>query len=108
MNIALEYLYRDCGNFKNYGKVVFANQRNLSAKEIHENLFSTVMAEPFFRASDLGLPDLYFKDFPYDPELDHESHEYYRVSGTKERTNDAADRDITDLLMAIEKKYRDW
>jgi len=108
MNIELEYLYRDYGNFKNYGTVVFANQRNLSAKEIHEKVLGTVVPEPFFRASDLGLPDLYFKDFPYDPELDHEFHEYRRVSETREPTNDAAERDITDILVAIEKRYRDW
>lgn len=101
MNIELEYLYRDCGNFKNYGKVVFANQRSISAKEIHEKLLSIVMPEPFFRASDLGLPDLFFKDFPYDPELDHELHEYHRVCETEEPPNDAANRDIVDLLFKI-------
>ena len=100
MNIELEYLYRDCGNFKNFGKVVFANKRKLSAEEIHEMLLSTVMPEQFFRASDLGVPDLYFKDFPYDPELDHELHEYHKVSETKEPTDDATERDITDLLPA--------
>jgi hypothetical protein len=105
MNIEFDYLYRDCGNFKNYGKVVFANQRNLSAKEIHERLLGAIMPEPFFRASDLGLPDLFFKNFPYDPELDHEFHEYYRVSETMDPTNDTVGRDITDLLLAIENKY---
>lgn len=104
MNIQFDYLYRDCGNFKNFGNVVFANKRNLSAKEIHEKLFGTAKREPFFRASDLGLPDLYFKDFPYDPELDHELHEYYGVSETKEPTNDAANRDISDVFLAIAMK----
>ena len=66
------------------------------------------MPEPFFRASGLGLPDLYFKDFPYDPELDHELHEYHRAAETKEPTNDAGERDITDLVLAMEIKYRDW
>jgi hypothetical protein len=108
LNIEFEYLYRDCGNFKNYGKVVFANRHNLSAKEIHEKILSTGMPEPFFRASGLGLPDLYFKDFPYDPELDHELHEYHRAAETKEPTNDAGERDITDLVLAMEIKYRDW
>ncbi len=107
MNIEFEYLYRDCANFKNFGKVIFANKRSLSAKEIDEELLSAAMPEPFFRASDFGLPDLFFKNFPYDPELDHELHEYRKVSETKKPTNDASDRDITDLLLAIEKKYRD-
>ncbi|MFZ1938228.1 MAG: hypothetical protein WBA18_05380 [Terracidiphilus sp.] len=108
MNIEFNYLYRDCGNFKNLGKAIFANQRKLSAKEIHEKLLSAVMPEPFFRASDLGLPDLYFKDFPYDPELDHELHEYRSVSETQEPPNDARNRDITELVSAIENKHRDW
>jgi len=108
MNIELEYLYRDCGNFKNYGKVVLANKHSLSAKEIHEKILGTVMSEPFFEASELRLPDLFFKNFPYDPELDHELHEYHRVSETKEPTSDAVGRDITDLLLEIEKKCRDW
>ena len=104
MNIALEYLYRDCGNFKNYGKVVFANHRNLSAKEIHKKVLSTTIPEPFFRASVLALPDLFFKDFPYDPELDHELHEYHGVCETEEPPNDAANRDIADLLLEINTK----
>ncbi|MGO9540608.1 MAG: hypothetical protein ACLPN2_08445 [Terriglobales bacterium] len=108
MNIEFEYLYRDCGNFKNYGRAVFANKGNLSAKDIHEKILSVLVPEPFFRAADIGLPDLYFKDFPYDPELDHELHEYYRVSGTKEPTNDSADKDITDLMLAIEEKCWGW
>ena len=108
MNIEFGYFYRDCGNFKNFGEVIFANKRSLSAKEINEKLLSTVMPEPFFRASDLGLPDLFFENFPYDPELDHESHEYHKVSETEKPTNDSFNRDITDLLLAIEKKYRNW
>ena len=61
MNIEFEYLYRDCGNFKNFGKVVFTNKRSLSAKRIHEKVLSAAIPELFFRASDLALPDLFFK-----------------------------------------------
>ncbi len=104
MNIEFEYLYRDCGNFKNFGKVFFVNQHNISAKKIHEKILSIVMPDPFFRASDLRLPDLFFNDFPYDPELDHELHEYYGVCETEEPPNDIAKRDIADLLFEIEEK----
>lgn len=108
MNIELEYLYRDCGNFKNFGKVVFANIRNFGAKEVHDKVLSLVVPEPFIKASELGLPNLYFQDFPYDPELDHELHEYYRVCETEKPTNDAANRDIEDLLSEIDRKWLDW
>ena len=47
MNIEFEYLYRDCGNFKNYGRAVFANKGNLSAKDIHEKILSVLVPEPF-------------------------------------------------------------
>ncbi len=108
MNIEFEYLYRDCGNFKNFGWVVFANNRGLSAEEIHKKILGAAVADPFFKASDLALPDLFFKDFPYDPELDHELHEYRRARETEEPPNDVANRDISDLLSEMVKEWRDW
>jgi len=31
MNVRFEYLYRDEGNFKNWGEIVFFNPRNINA-----------------------------------------------------------------------------
>jgi len=34
MNIIFEYLYRDAGNNKNFGSVIFSNHKGLSVEEI--------------------------------------------------------------------------
>lgn len=98
MNIELEYRYRDFGNFKNYGSVVFGNQSNLAIEEVDLAILELVGDDQTFVASRLGIPEMFFTDFPYDPDLDWEMHEYSRVSETDLPINDAQHRDICDLL----------
>jgi hypothetical protein len=98
MNVALDYRYRDLGNFKNYNSVVFANKLGLPAEEINNTLLELTGADHLFVAADHGLPEMFFKDFPHDPELDWEMHEYLSASETDLPINDASGRDISDLL----------
>jgi len=101
MNIEFRYMYRDMGNFKNYGEVIFGNRLNHNAEEIHKQIFRILGSDQIIKASDLRIPNLFFTNFPYDPELDHGMHEYFGVSETKLPVNDAEQRDITDILAKI-------
>jgi hypothetical protein len=98
MNVALQYRYRDLGNFKNYNSVVFANKLGLPAEKINNTLLELTGPDHLFFAADHGLPEMFLKDFPYDPELDWEMHEYLGASETDLPIDDATGRDILDLL----------
>jgi hypothetical protein len=102
MNVELEYRYRDWGNFKRYGSVVFGNQRSLTIDEISRRVSLASADGQFFNASRCGFPDLFFADFPFDPDLDHDSHEFCSVLETELPVNDAANRDILGLLLEME------
>jgi hypothetical protein len=102
MNIEFEYRYRDCGNFKKYGAVVFGNRNRLTVGEISQRVSFALADGQFFNASECGIPDLFFHDFPFDPDLDHDSHEFFGASETELPVNDAANRDILDLLLGLE------
>ncbi len=88
-NLKLNYRYRDAGNYKQFGSVVFSNSSNLSlnkaTKLIHEKLISS----EFFVPKEWKLPCLYLH--PYDPDLDHHYHEFENWEETFEQATDSRD-----------------
>lgn len=99
MSIRFEYLYRDAGNNKNWGEVVFANPRHLSAKAIAEMAAEALIDEYFFVARKVGVRNVHFPD--YDDELDHGWHEVHAFVGTSEAPTDEEQRDIEEFIEAI-------
>jgi hypothetical protein len=71
MNVEFGYRYRDYGNFKRYGSVVFGNLSGLSLEEIRRRMLGSVEEPQPFDPAQLRVPELFFKDFPFDPDLDH-------------------------------------
>jgi hypothetical protein len=102
MNIEFNYRYRDFGNFKRYGSVVFGNRRGITKEEIDEALLRLTGSDQAFRASELAIPEMFFTEFPYSPRLDWEMHEYCGVSETDAEIDDVRLRDIADLLAQME------
>jgi hypothetical protein len=102
MNIEFEYRYRDWGNFKRYGSVVFQNQHHLTIEDVCQRVQFALTDDQFFDASQLGIPGLFFRDSPFDPDLDHGLHEFCSVSQMEPSANDAHNRDILDLLLKME------
>jgi len=98
MNVQFEYRYRGLGNFKRYGSVVFGNQNGLPIDDINRLMLQLIGNDETFVASEVGIPEMFFTDFPYNPNLDWQMHEYCGVSQTDLPTNDAKGRDIRDLL----------
>jgi len=96
MNILFEYLYRDAGNNKNWGSVIFSNREGLSVEELTLKIRSGLIDGEFFEVDKLGVPPLYFDR--YDPELDHGWHEFFGIEETGEGVRDSHGRDIAELI----------
>jgi hypothetical protein len=60
MAIIFEYLYRDGGNFKNWGEACFKNEQGLSVEEIDARIRECLIDGMNFSAEKVGLPTLYF------------------------------------------------
>lgn len=95
-NIRMEYLYRDAGNYKFRGDVVFTNLRSLSVSEIESLARECLIDGAWFVTTHPSVPDLRPTDLDY--ELDHDWHEIHSFSETDAGVNDALDLDIEDFL----------
>jgi hypothetical protein len=96
MNIRFEYLYRDAGNFKNWGEVVFSNPNQLKVKFVMEMAEEALIDRAYFVASKACVPDLKFAQ--YDEELDHGWHEAYAFILTDDAPNDPQGRSIEKFI----------
>ena len=86
MNICLEYEYRDAGNFKNWGEIVFSNPRSLAPEVVTRMAEELLIDREFFVASSARVPDLHFPEWK--PDLDHERHRVVTFRSTAEAPND--------------------
>lgn len=101
LNLKLNYLYRDGANYKQFGSVVFENPDFLTPRKASEQLRQKLISNEFFVPQDWGLPRLQYH--PYDPEIDHDYHEFERFEWTEEEVTDK--RDLKEFLEVIEKGY---
>ncbi|HSF53529.1 MAG TPA: hypothetical protein VLA71_07250 [Algoriphagus sp.] len=99
-NLRLNYRYRDAHNYKEFGSVVFANPAGLSIKAATVLLREKLISEEFFVPQDWGLPRHHAR--PYDPEVDHEWHEFEEFELTAEPAQD--EREIVEFLEGVVKK----
>jgi hypothetical protein len=103
MNIRFEYLYRDAGNFKNWGEVVFSNPRDLDAELIIALADRALIDRAYFVANKVGVPDLHFPE--HHNELDHGWHEAHSFQPTLEAPNDREDRSIEEFLESMRSAH---
>lgn len=99
MNIKFEYLYRDSGNYKNWGEVIFSNPESISVDFLTENVQSILIDKIYFFAQEALVPDLHFKN--YDMALDHGWHEFNSFSETDEAPTDTKSRNVDDFLKTL-------
>lgn len=83
-NIQFNYLYRDAGNYKNHGSVVFSNPAILSLEEIDKTIRERLIEGVWFLHEEFGVPPLFFNDHDVNGE-DHGWHEYVGVEYTSEQ-----------------------
>lgn len=85
LNINFNYLYRDAGNFKQFGCVIFLNPNNLSVIELDNLIRCRLIDNEYFKHTKLGIPSLFFKDRNDD---DHGWHEYIDIELTDRNPTD--------------------
>ena len=100
MNVCFRYLYRDAGNYKQWGEIVFSNPRQISIDEVTLMAKKVLIDGEFFVADKANVPDLHFD--VEDEELDHNWHEVYSFVDTDAASNDTHVRDIETFIDALE------
>lgn len=107
MNVKFEYLYRDAGNFKSWGEVVFANPNGLAIDVIGSMAEKALIDETFFPdilhfdASKAGVPDRRFDK--YIPDLDHDWHEVSAFMLTDDPPNDPQRRKVEEFIESLQQ-----
>lgn len=96
-NIKFNYLYRDAGNYKEFGETIFTNQESKSLQEIELAIRKNLIEGEFFIPEKWNILRLTFDS--YSPELDHDYHEFESVEVTDENPTESID--ITTFLIGI-------
>jgi len=96
-NIQFSYKYRDAGNYKVFGHVIFANPNNYSLEFIENKLRASLIDSESFDPKDWKLPRLKFDDWV--PDLDHTWNEYENLEYTLEPPTQ--ERSISEFLEFI-------
>ncbi|MBE0680446.1 MAG: hypothetical protein IH589_00910 [Anaerolineales bacterium] len=99
-NIKFNYLYRDAGNYKIFGNVVFSNPEYLSLVEIKDSLEKTFIQKLFFIAKQIELQELFFEEFPLGDDISF--HEFNGIEITEELPNDSTKRTIREFIELVE------
>lgn len=95
MNLQFNYLYRDAGNYKNFGNIIFSNPDSITASDAESKIRYFLIDKNFFYAEKLNLQTLYFDDYSSD---DHALHEFESISETKSHCTDQQKRTIQNLI----------
>jgi len=104
LNIRMQYLYRDAGNYKQWGEVIFKNRRGSSPAALEDQVRSLLIDQDFFEAEVLNIPTLYF-DEPIS-DLDRQWHEFHSLEACEDAATDRTDRDIEELLNLLQSIKR--
>ena len=99
MNIKFSYLYRDASNYKRHYEVIFTNPNALRLEEIEKIIKDNLIEDYWFIAKEWELPDVHFKNYAWDNQIDHEWHEFESIKVTKEETNQRIN--IDEFLLRI-------
>ena len=99
MNIKFSYLYRDACNYKRFCEVIFSNPNELGLDEIEMIIKDNLIEDCWFIAKELKLPDVHFKNYAWDNQIDHEWHEFESIKEIKEETTESIN--IDEFLLRI-------
>lgn len=108
-NVELTYLYRDGGNYKKWGRVVFANPDRLDIASVETELRQALWVDGLFIARQIRVPEVFLwagDEFSSD---DHCYHELDGLRSTENKANDAHHRSISEFLAeAAQESRRGW
>ena len=99
MNICFSYLYRDAGNSKNWGEVIFSNMDNIEVGVLEREIRKVIIEEMYFVARKVDIPEVMFEK--HIASLDHDWHEFNSLANTIEGSDDIDIRDIKDFVESL-------
>lgn len=103
-NIRFNYLYRDAGNYKQRGSVVFANPDGLTIDLIAQALQNAFLQDGLFIAHQIRVPEVFFSAEGDATSDDHCFHEFESAEFTPEGPNDVHARSIGNFVAEVEKE----
>jgi hypothetical protein len=108
-NVEFNYLYRDGGNYKKFGRVVFSNPGQIACGVIEAALTEAFLEDGLFIADQVRLPDVFLfanGNLSFD---DHCYHEFDALRTTDKEPTDAYLRTISEFVSeVIEQWQRGW
>lgn len=84
-NIRFAYMYRDPGNYKLHGEVIFSNEKQIAVDEIRKQIHSFLSDGLFFITQQVHVEERFFDVVSHD---DHPWHEVVTVEATSDPTFD--------------------
>jgi hypothetical protein len=84
-NIQFNYLYRDGGNYKKYGSVIFANPGDVDVGKVEVLIQTKLIDQTWFYRNHWQLPNLRAQTF--NPDTDPTWHEFESLSPTHQAAN---------------------
>jgi hypothetical protein len=108
-NVEFSYLYRDGGNYKRFGRVVFSDPEQISCGAIIGALTEAFLEEGLFIADQVRVPEVFLfanGELSFD---DHCYHEFDAVRATEKEPNDLHMRTISEFVSEVtEQGRRGW
>lgn len=96
-SIKFNYLYRDSGNYKKYGFVIFSNPQNIELSEIDPLIRSELIDGEWFYAEDWRVPEIFLETFDF--KTDPTWHQFENVEYSEASENES--EDIAAFIMRI-------
>jgi hypothetical protein len=108
-NIKVHYLYRDGGNYKKWGSIVFRDPDELSIESIQRQLQSALSEDRLFIAHQVRVPEIFLASEDRLTSDDHCFHEFSAVENTSDAPNDPYRRSISNFLTEVSREAdRGW
>lgn len=105
-NLEFSYLYRDGGNYKKRGRVIFSNREGLNIDLATKKLLQAFLPDGLFIARQARVPEVFlYKDRKFTDD-DHCYHEFDTLESTNEAANDEQCRSITEFLDEVAREAR--
>lgn len=108
-NIKFSYLYRDAGNYKQWGYVVFSNGDGTLVEDLRARISQGAIDSDNFIADQVRLNNLFFyPEHPLNGD-DHWLHEFDSLSESHDEPTDTLRRTALDFVMEFEvAAASDW
>ncbi len=100
MNVRFKYLYRDAGNFKRWGEVVFSSAHNIGQDTLAAISGTALPLDGiYFLPDQVGVLSLHFEEWVEN--LDHDWHEIHSFELCDDLPNDLQGRDVEMFIQSL-------